>query len=325
MNRTVRARVGTVAVVAALLSGCAAEADTPQAAQPPVRAVAKSTGTTAAAAQPADPGFIDVAALPSGAPPKVDSVADGVLRRGGRAVRTDLPADAAYLRLLGVVDGRVVVHGMQVDATGGERFWAVDAAGHAERLGGSYESYTYTPELVQSTAHIWVHHENRTTPRTIWELDARTGREIAAYAHNRVPHGLAPADQALVDAWVQRRPVVPDTEARTRDGSLRAVTRSVNPAAGVFGDSVVVRRVSDRTVLGQFTFRSRDDGVDRVVFEDRSHVLVLVTVSYSRKHGYQQAIVRCSLTDGTCERATDVGGNMALGVHRPLFEPLKGS
>ena len=60
-----------------------------------------------------------------------------------------------------------------------------------------------------------------------------------------------------------------------------------------------------------------------MVFEGADHVLVLVTTSYTRRRGAQQAIVRCSLADAQCELATGVGGNMALGVDRPDFKPAK--
>ena len=77
-----------------------------------------------------------------------------------------------------------------------------------------------------------------------------------------------------------------------------------------------------RTRHGRFTFAAPTyAGVDKVLFEDADHVLVLVTVSFTRRRGPQQAIVRCSLEEAVCERATGVGGNMALGVDRALFKP----
>ncbi len=312
--------VAVLAVLAVLTAGCGGDA-----APAPGRAAAEPATATAAATATTAPGpaVLDVTALPQGPPPRVDHLADGRLTHAGRTVATDFPRDALYAEILGAVDGAVVVTAYQgAGAQGGDRFWAIDRSGHARRLGGTYRSYDYAPRLVAGTGHLWVHYEDRTSPRTIWEVDARTGRQLAAYDHGQVPHGLAAADQALVDAWVARRRAVPDTEATTRDGSLRATTRSVNPDAGTFVDEVVVRRSADRSVAARFDFARTEVGeVDRVVFEDRAHILVLVTVSATRRDGAQQVIVRCSVDDGSCERATELGGTMALGVVRPVFVP----
>ncbi len=199
----------------------------------------------------------------------------------------------------------------------GERFWSIDATGHARRLGGTYQSYDYAPRLVVSTGHLWVQHTDRTSPRTIWEVDARTGREVATYRNDQLPHGLAPADQALIDAWVERRVAVPDTEATSPDGSLRTRTPTVSGT----GPSVVVR-AADRSVVARFAFpQTQYGGVARVVFEDDQRVLVLLTLGITKGGGERQVVVRCSVADQTCERATDVGGAMALGVVRPRFAP----
>lgn len=262
----------------------------------------------------ATPPVIDVAALPLGAPPAVTYAVGRELHWRGRSIETDYPAGHGIGTVLGVAGGRLVV-----DA--GDRFWGIDPSGHAVRLGRSYQSYDYAPRLVRSTAHLWVHYEDRTTPRTIWEIDARTGRQLAAYPHNEVPRGLAPADQALVDAWVARRDVVPDTTDRTDRGRLEAGTTSRVDGDGTVLETVSVRRVGGSR-LAAFTFASTDgDGVGRVLFEDRQHVLVLTTVSATRRGGPQQAVVRCSVTDGSCELATPVGGQQSLGVVRPQFAP----
>jgi len=312
-TRRTLAAIGAV-LAAVVVAGCDADPG------PPHTTEAASAPSGSAPAE-AGPQVIDVAALPVGAPPRADHLAGGTLHWHGRSVPTDFPADAVGPVILGDVDGLAVVTAYAVDGpSSGDRFWAVDASGHAQRLGGTYESYDYFPRLVEETGHIWVHHDNRTTARTMWELDARTGEEIAVYAHSQVPHGLAPADQALVDAWVARRDDVPETEARTVDGSLVAKTRSVQ-LGQKWADAVVVRQSADRGRVARFTFpENREGGVERVVFEDSEHILVLVTDSYTRRLGSQQVIVRCSVLDGSCERTTDIGGNMALGVVRPLFE-----
>ena len=269
------------------------------------------------------PAPIDVAGLPLGRPPAVDYLAGGELQHHGRTVANDLPADAVEPQILGAVDGRPVVTAfISAGPRSGQRFWTLGSTGHAEQLGGVYQSYDYAPRLVARTGHVWVQYTDRTSPRTIWEIDARTGREIAVYRHDRLPRGLAPADQALVDGWVERREVIPDTYARSRDRSLVAVTRSVSAAAGVFNSQVTVRRASDNDQVARFLFPvPQSGGVSRVVFEDRGHILVLTTVSFTRRRGAQDTIVRCSVLGGTCERATEIGGDQALGIVRPFFKP----
>ena len=318
-----KARVALVGgLISVLVGACSSEPttsrDTADPAPSPAAAESAAAVTPAAQATVA----IDVSLLPAGPPPRVDYLGDGRLRWHGRTTSTDFPSEAVSAEILGSVGGRPVLTAYQeAGSASGERFWAIDEDGSARRLGGTYRSYDYTPRLVASTGHLWVHFSDRTSPRTIWELDARTGREIATYADNRVPQGLAAPDQALVDAWVDRRRAVPDTEARTRDGALVARTRSAVLATGT-GETVLVRRTSDRTVVGRFTFPvSVGGGVARVVFEDGDHVLVLTTVSFTRRQGPQQAIVRCSLSLATCERTTEIAGNMALGVVHARFVP----
>ena len=250
-----------------------------------------------------------VADLPRGPAARVDRLVGRQLRWHGRTVVTDLPLGVG-LTLLGSVDGHVV--GVQQGADGPrDQFWTVDPDGHARQLGARYESYDYAPVLVERTGHLWVHFEDRTTPRTIREVDARTGREVAAYPHDQVPHGLAPADQALVDAWVARRVSVPASSDRSPDGELIATTSAVYVGAAD-PVAVVTVRTDDRRTVRRFGF----PGVARVVFEDDQHVLVQAAV---RARGERQAIVRCSLGDGSCERTTDVGRPMSLGVDRPHF------
>jgi hypothetical protein len=311
-----RAITTGVVIVMALLTGCDAGSSAPRAAEESSPPPAPSPSVAAG------PEVIQVAGLPTGAPPRVAYLAGGSLHWHGRTVRTDLPAAALSPMILGAVDGRPVVFAYVVDPPdSGDRFWTIDVSGRAQRLGRTYQYYDYEPRLVEETGHIWVQYGNRTTRRTIWEIDGRTGQELAAYPHNQVPHGLAPADQALVDAWVERREALGVFDATSRDGSLTATVRSVDLGAG-WGETIVVRQTSDRTPVASFTFPDHGDGgVDQVVFEDGAHVLVLVTDSNTRRHGPQQAVVRCSVVDGSCELATGIGGNVAVGVVRPLFAP----
>jgi hypothetical protein len=271
----------------------------------------------------ASPAVIDVAALPLGAPARVPTLVDGVLRWRGRTVRTAFPADAAYPELLGAVDGRPVVTALSGKGVrSGDRFWSIGPDGSLRRLGGTYPTYDYGPRLVAATGHLWAQHTDRTSPLTLWEVDARTGRQLAVY-HRRAPHGLAPADQALVDAWVQRRRAVPETEDRTRDGELKASLGTPSRAPGSYADVVVVRRTSDHAEVARFAFAVGEvgGGVQRVVFEDDAHVLALVTLSSSVRRGTQQAVVRCDVATGACERTTEVSAQVALGVVRPRFHP----
>jgi hypothetical protein len=313
-----------VAVGAALLAlaGCSSGEQEPSATDSHGETAAAAAAPAASAS--ATPPVVDVTQLAAGRPPRAAYVAGGVLHWHGRTTNTDFPASGIDPQILGPVDGRPVVVAFQADgADSGDRFWVIDDAGHARRVGRSYEVYDYSPRLVAATGHIWIQNEDRSTPRTIWELDARTGRQIAAWGHNSVPRGLAPDDQALVDAWVHRRQVVPDTEAGSADGSLLAKTISVQLGES-FGEAVVVRRTSDRSEVARFVFPTGVySHVSRVVFEGRGHVMVLTSVSYTRRRGAQQAIVRCSIRTASCERATEIGGNMALGVVRPLFEPAR--
>lgn len=296
-------------VASAVLAGCGGGPPAPSAGPPPPEPVAAAT--TAAP-------VVDPETLPLGPPPEVAFLANGVLQWQGRQVPTDLPGDAVYLTILGAVDGQVVVTGYQGrGAAAGERFWAIDRTGHARRLGGTYRSHDYAPRLVAPTGHVWIQHTDRTGPRTIWEVDVRTGREVATYRGDELPRGLAPTDQALIDAWVERRVAVPDTEATSPDGSLRARTPTVSGT----GPSVVVRAAGAGAVA-RFAFPATQyGGVERVVFEDDQRVLVLFTLSNTRRGGEQQVVVRCDVAQQTCERATDVGGSMALGVVRPRFRP----
>lgn len=308
-------RLGIVAagVVAVLLvAGC--DSDSGSDARPGLPAGAPAASPTAA------PVPMDVAQLPLGDPPTVTYLAGGQLHWRGRTVATDLTADASLLSILGSAGDRLVLTGYAADRRDpGTRFWALDASGHAVRLGRTYETYDYAPVLVPSTGHLWVHYSSRgDVSRTIWELDARTGDQLGVWADDRLPRGLAPADQALVDAWVARRDVVPGS--RTRDGSLAALVRSSVDGTGHVTEQVVVRRVADREVLARFALASPDNGgVGAVVFAGRGHVLVQFSAGETRRSGPRELILRCTVADGTCERATEVGGAVALGVVRPQF------
>ena len=266
-----------------------------------------STGTAPPTARPAAAvsAPLDVTALPLGAPPGVTFLGSGELHWRGRTVATDFPGDALYADLLGVAGGRLVVTAYQGRGT---RFWAIDRSGHAERLGGTYDSTDHAPALVASTGHLWIHAGDRTTPWRLTELDARTGRELATYRER--PTGLAPADQALVDRWLDGRP--DPSPLRDRDGSLTADVRTRLDGTGVTTAHLRVR-TSDGDRLARFSFDLGTQGtVDRVAFEGVDHVLALVTASYARRTGPAQVVVRCAVTTQTCERATEVGGVMAL-------------
>jgi hypothetical protein len=231
-------------------------------------------------------------------------------------VPTDFPADALYVHLLGVAGGRLVATAYQ---DGGSepttRFWTLDRSGRAERLGSGYESRDNPPRLVPDTGHLWIYTADRTTPWTIWEVDARTGRELASYHQPRAPRGLAPADQAVVDAWLTGGTEPTPFSATTRDGSREAAVRLQLDGSGASTAVLRVRSTSDDATLARLAVDLGTQGsVDDVVLEDRDHVLLLVTASSSRRRGPEQVVVRCGVTTLTCERATEVGGVIALGV-----------
>ncbi|QIG43046.1 hypothetical protein G5V58_10000 [Nocardioides anomalus] len=303
-----RASVAALVGVALLLTGCHADDG---------RAVPEP------AAPAAQPVVIDVTTLPLGPPTLVPTLVDGTLTWRGTTVRTSFPAQAVHAEILGAVDGRPVVTAYVEDGEdSGDRFFSLAADGSVRRLGATYQTYDYGPRLVASTGHVWAQHTDRTSPLTLWEVDARTGEQLAVY-HRRAPHDLAPADQALVDAWVHRRRAAPETEDRTHDGALKASVRTLTLGTGSSVPAVVVRRTADRAELARFPFAVDDltGSVDRVVFEDDEHVLALVTLSSTRRHGTRQAVVRCGVATGACERVTEVSGQVALGVVRPRFYP----
>ena len=253
---------------------------------------------------------LDATALPLGEPPAVTYLAGGELHWRGRTVPSDFPADALYAELLGVAGDRLVVTAYQGR---GARFWAIDRTGHAERLGGTYVSTDHGPALVASTGHLWIHAGDRTTPWSLTELDARTGSLVATYHQPDVPTGLAPADQALVDGWFDGTDEPGPLKARTRDGSRAADVRTRPDGQGATTLRVRVRDTAAGTELARYAFDLGTHGtVDDLVFEDDDHVLVLLTTAYSRRTGPAQVVVRCAVSTQTCERATEVGGVIAL-------------
>ena len=318
-------RVKRVAVLGAavlVLGGCSSDVGSS-----PTEGVTTSTSPSSDSSSdtsiepPPATGVIDVAGLPAGSPPGLTHLAGGELHWRGRTVPTDLPDDIYYPSILGVAGGRLVLTAYQ---TSGEepptRFWAVDPTGNVERLGRGYDAEQYAPALVGSTGHLFVWNADRTTPWTIREVDAGTGRELATYDADRKPQGLAPDDQALVDAWLKGRRLEDYRQDRTRDGSLSARARSRVAGTGAVVTRVDVVRTADGGRLARFSFdtTAEDSSFDGVRFEDRDHVLVLLTLSSSRRGGDQQVVVRCAVDSGTCERATPVGGVIALGVQRPV-------
>jgi hypothetical protein len=296
------------AALLVLVAGCSDDTTSTSATYSSSPLSALPTATPSAAPAPA---LIRIANLPQGPPPAIDYFAGRQLHYAGRDISTDWPGDAHGLEILGVVDGHVIV-------TSVERFWSIDATGHVERLGRDYQWYDYSPRLVEQTGHLWVYYQDRTTPQSIWEIDARTGEEIAAYHHYRVPHGLAPADQRLVDAWDGRLPAASDFFARNHDRSLVAIVGSGDVADGAGSYAIVVRRPSDKVVEARFTLGRDVRYLSRIRFEDSRHLLLLLELK--AKHRREpRVIVRCSVDDGTCERATDIDSQMALGVTRPRF------
>jgi hypothetical protein len=316
-------RVAALGAAVLVLGGCSSDVGPSPTERVTTSASPPSDSSSGTSIEPAPAtGVIDVAGLSAGSPPELTHLADGELHWRGRTVPTDLPDDIYYPSILGAASGRLVLTAYQ---TRGEepstRFWAVDRTGHAERLGRGYDAEQYLPALVGTTGHLFVWNADRTTPWTIREVDARTGRELATYDEDRLPQGLAPDDQARADAWLKGKRLEDYRQDRTRDGSLSARARSLVAGTGAVVTRVDVVRTADDSRLARFSFdtTTEDSSFDGVRFEDRDHVLVLLTLASSRRGGDQQVVVRCAVDSGTCERATPVGGAIALGVHRPVL------
>ena len=294
---------GVVLVMA--LAGCTSSDD------------GNAPGTSQRASDPAtaDAPSVSVESLPLGDPPRgLPYIVDDVLHWRGREITFQLPGVRAGVgvTMLGSVDGRMVVTNL-------DRFWAIDPNGQVQQLGHEdYSSYDYTPRLVASTGHIWVHYTDRTSPRTLWEIDARTGQDIAVYRRDALPTGLAPADQALIDAWVERRDVIGHSSGTlSPDRSLLVIAGDAGTGSGA--RISVIRGNADkkkRTVAAQFFFEPGLRTVDQIYFEDDDHFLALV---WLQVRGRPAAIIRCSVSTRSCERATDVVDAAFLGTVRPTF------
>ncbi|MCD4527000.1 hypothetical protein [Nocardioides sp. cx-173] len=324
----------TVTALAGVLAACGeggASNDDPSA--PP----SKTAFTPESA--PLPDGVIDPFVLPLGEPPAIDHAIGTTLVLDGRPLQTDLPGTS--VQIMGTVDGRVVVAGGVPDEVG-THFWAVDESGRAQRLGrGGYESYDYSPILVEQTGHLWVTFSDRGTGRgVVWEIDARTGEELRELTSEEEPAGLEPADQAVLDVLYGRSELPADPGALSPDG-LHRVSIGFEGSAGDSDRSVLeVRTVADRRVVARVPFAlapeladfqeifSRCTGRPRrctawvdmesaPYFEDDRHVLAEVSVGVADdargEPVFVSTVVRCDL-DGRCERTIDDEREVNLGV-----------
>lgn len=275
-------------------------------------------GPSASARTPDDPGQapagqIVAADLPVGPPPRAAYSDSRALRIAGRTVRLERGYDV--YSILGRVGRLTAVVAIDRDRPRATQFYAVTPRGRIRPVGTHYyESYDYPYVFVSETGHIWVNYTDRgTVETTIWQLDVRTGRQLARYDDGDEPQGLAPADQAVYDTFTDRGRLPADPPVTSPDGRLRAriVTRITRPE-NKLRSTVVVRRQRDDAVVARLTFAPDDFGAYDVVFGGNRHVLVAVYRPAGRG-GTVSTIVRCDL-DGRCARTTRPAEVNALGV-----------